>query len=180
MTIGERIAKFREKRGMSQEDLAHLLGYKSRSTISKIEKSERNVPKKMISQLSLILGVTPLSILTDVKKSQQYESNVIEATGKSYVYKYVCNGEIIYIGKSDYSLINRLNCHKSEEKFLPYLKKTEIYYAELPNPAMATIFETYLINKYKPKLNESMKYKDEMSIDIPEPKWETWDKMPTN
>lgn len=69
MTIGERIAKYREERGLSQEELAHLLGYKSRSTINKIETGKRDVPRKMIAQLSIVLNVSPLDILGENEKS---------------------------------------------------------------------------------------------------------------
>jgi transcriptional regulator with XRE-family HTH domain len=81
--IGERIARYREKCGMSQEELAQLLGYKSKSTINKIEKGNRTVPKKMILRLSSILDVTPLDILgesietilhTDTKGETQMKS----------------------------------------------------------------------------------------------------------
>lgn len=174
MKIGERIAKYREKRGMSQEELAHLLGYKSRSTINKIETGERNVPKKMIAQLSIVLNVSPLNLLTESKKSTIPDGKAKDITGKCYVYKYVYNNETIYVGKSDYSLSNRLNCHQNEEKFKPYLKEVKIFYAEMLNPAMSTIYETYLINKYKPTLNVSMKYAGKLSIEIPEPDWELW------
>jgi excinuclease UvrABC nuclease subunit len=126
----------------------------------------------MIPQLSIILNVSPLNILTDSKKSIISDNKAKEATGKSCVYKYVYNDEIIYIGKSDISLCARLNCHKTEVKFKPYIKESKIYYAELSNPAMSTIFETYLINKYKPILNVSMKYSGEVKIEIPEPEWE--------
>lgn len=37
MTIGERIKFRREELGMSQEELAHKIGYKSRSAVNKIE-----------------------------------------------------------------------------------------------------------------------------------------------
>jgi repressor LexA len=69
MTIGERIAQYRQEKGLSQEELAHLLGYKSRSTINKIEKGERDVPRKMIAQLSIVLNVNPLDILGENEKS---------------------------------------------------------------------------------------------------------------
>jgi repressor LexA len=69
MTIGERIAQYRQEKGLSQEELAHLLGYKSRSTINKIEKGERDVPRKMIAQLSIVLNVSPLDILGENEKS---------------------------------------------------------------------------------------------------------------
>lgn len=174
MKIGERIARYREKSGMSQEELAHLLGYKSRSTINKIEKGERNVPKKMIAQLSIVLNVSPLNLLAESRKSTIPESKSMDITGRSCVYKYVCDNKIIYVGKSDNSLINRLNCHKSEVKFKPYLKDAKIYYAEVVNPAMSTILETYLINKYKPELNSSMKYTGSLGIELPEPDWKPW------
>lgn len=69
MTVGERIAQYRQEKGLSQEELAHLLGYKSRSTINKIEKGERDVPRKMIAQLSIVLNVNPLDILGEIEKS---------------------------------------------------------------------------------------------------------------
>ena len=40
MTIGERIYKLRTEKGMTQDELAHAVGYKSRSTIAKIEAGE--------------------------------------------------------------------------------------------------------------------------------------------
>lgn len=174
MTVGEKIAKYREEKGMSQEELAHILGYKSRSTINKVELGERNVPKKMIAQLSNVLGVSPLSLLVETKKKPVSDAEAKVMNGKCYVYKYVCDNEIVYIGKSDYSLMNRICSHKEEPKFRPYIKKSAIYYAEVMNPAMSTILETYLINKYKPELNISMKYAEELGIEIPEPKWELW------
>lgn len=69
MTIGERIAKYREEKKLSQEELARLLGYKSRSTIQKIESGQRDVPRKMIAQLSIVLNVSPLDILGENEKS---------------------------------------------------------------------------------------------------------------
>lgn len=69
MTIGERIAKYREEKGLSQKELANLLGYKSRSTIQKIESGQRDVPRKMIAQLSIVLNVNPLDLLGENEKS---------------------------------------------------------------------------------------------------------------
>lgn len=54
-----------------------------------------------------------------------------------YVYKYVNNGEIIYIGKCDSKLIQRINQHKAEDKFKPYLDTCKIYYAVLANATMS-------------------------------------------
>lgn len=54
MTIGERIKSRREELGMTQDELAKRMGYKSRSSINKIEVA-REVTLKTISRLSVAL-----------------------------------------------------------------------------------------------------------------------------
>ena len=44
MNIGARIKKRREELNMSQEELAKLANYKSRSSINKIERDGRGLP----------------------------------------------------------------------------------------------------------------------------------------
>lgn len=95
--------------------------------------------------------------------------------GECAVYKYVCDGEIIYVGKTDSNLFQRIYAHKSEDKFLPFIDKCEIYYSNCKNPAHTAILETYLIDKYKPKLNKAMKYDDDLGITIKEPEWLEYD-----
>lgn len=59
MTIGEKIKSAREKKGYSQTKLALMLGYKSRSSINKIECGERDVPRNIIEKLAEILEISP-------------------------------------------------------------------------------------------------------------------------
>lgn len=59
MTLGEKIKEARLKKGISQTELAKLLGYKSRSSINKIEVEGRDVPRSMIVKFAQILNVTP-------------------------------------------------------------------------------------------------------------------------
>ncbi len=59
MTLGEKIREARLKKGISQTELAKLLGYKSRSSINKIEVEGRDVPRSMIVKFAQVLGVTP-------------------------------------------------------------------------------------------------------------------------
>lgn len=63
MTNGERIAKFRAEKGMTQEELAEKLGYKSRSSINKMEIGKRDIPRNMIVKISEILEISPLELL---------------------------------------------------------------------------------------------------------------------
>lgn len=63
MTIGEKIKQERIKRGMTQDELAHELGYKSRTSINKIETGKRDIPRSQIKQIAKILDVSPLLLL---------------------------------------------------------------------------------------------------------------------
>ena len=57
-TIGNRIKTRRTELGYTQEDLAKKMGYKNRSTVNKIEKSD-NLPLRKVGELAKILQVTP-------------------------------------------------------------------------------------------------------------------------
>lgn len=63
MTIGERIKSARMNKGYSQTELAELLGYKSRSSINKIEKDGRDIPRSTIVRLANLLDVTPAYLM---------------------------------------------------------------------------------------------------------------------
>lgn len=63
MTFGERIYKLRTEKQMTQDELAAAVGYKSRSTIAKIESGERDCHQSMIALLARALGVTPAYLM---------------------------------------------------------------------------------------------------------------------
>lgn len=63
MSIGDRIKSRRIELNMSQDELAKKLGYKSRSSINKIEKDGRNLPQDKIKALANILYTTPAYIM---------------------------------------------------------------------------------------------------------------------
>lgn len=93
----------------------------------------------------------------------------------NFVYKYVYDGEIIYIGKNDNELKKRIIQHKSEPKFKPYLN-AEIYYISLANKAESKGMESLLINKYKPVLNVIDKYSSKSICElVKEPEWKRFD-----
>lgn len=58
MTIGQRIKQKREELGMSQEELAKRLGYKSRSSINKIELDIQNLTQSKIKAIADALHTT--------------------------------------------------------------------------------------------------------------------------
>ena len=56
--FGERVKYYREKAGMTQEELAKRMGYSHKSSITKIEKGIHDLPLSKVRQLALILGVS--------------------------------------------------------------------------------------------------------------------------
>ena len=58
-TIGEKILLRRKELGMRQEDLARLMGYKSKSTINKIELGINDIPQSKIVKFAEVLATTP-------------------------------------------------------------------------------------------------------------------------
>lgn len=63
MTIGEKIYKLRTEKGMTQDELAIAVGYKSRSTIAKIESGERDPYQSMVVALANALDTTPAYLM---------------------------------------------------------------------------------------------------------------------
>lgn len=63
MEIGQIIKKRREELGMSQEELALKAGYKSRSSINKIEVDGRGLPQAKIQAIAYALKTTPACLM---------------------------------------------------------------------------------------------------------------------
>lgn len=62
-TIGERIRELRESKGISQEELAKVLGLSSRSTINKIEHNEHDLRRSHVEICARFLGVSPAYLM---------------------------------------------------------------------------------------------------------------------
>lgn len=63
MTVGKRIKEARLKKGWSQAELASLMGYKSRSSINKIETDGRDIPRSQIIKFATVLDVSPMTLM---------------------------------------------------------------------------------------------------------------------
>lgn len=63
MTIYDRIRKRREELGMSQQELADKLGYKSRSAINKIEQGLRDINQSKVVAFANALHTTPAYLM---------------------------------------------------------------------------------------------------------------------
>lgn len=61
--IAIRIKRRREELGLTQDDLAQRMGYKSRSSINKIENGENDIPQAKIKRFAEELHTTPMYLL---------------------------------------------------------------------------------------------------------------------
>ncbi len=74
MEVGERIRYLRNKLGITQDELAQKVGYKSRSSINKIEMGIRDITQSAIVAFSKALNVTPAYLMG--WEDENVESNI--------------------------------------------------------------------------------------------------------
>lgn len=85
--IGKRIKKERERRGLSQAELGRLVGYSSRSTINKIEKGERDIPRDKVAKFAQVLDVNPAYLAGFT------EADIPEGLNKEYYIDYILDSD---------------------------------------------------------------------------------------
>lgn len=61
--IGKNIMQRRKALGMTQEELAKKMGYKSKSTINKIENGTNDIPQSKIVNFAQVLETTPGALM---------------------------------------------------------------------------------------------------------------------
>lgn len=108
LTVGTRIRLLRELNDMSQEELAKKMGYKDRSSISRIEKeSDKNISLDVIQKFAEVFDCSPLYLMgwdeeTFQEKLEKYKD---ELPNKTYSDK-------------EYEFINKYNQLNDEQKKL--------------------------------------------------------------
>ncbi len=73
MNFGHKLRKLREERGLSQKELAKMLGYKSNSYINDIERENFTPSDKKIKKIARALTV-PFSKIKDILFESKLES----------------------------------------------------------------------------------------------------------
>lgn len=84
MTMYERLKELRKKRGITQQELAEKVGYKTGSAVNKIELGLRDLNYSKICAFAVALGTT-VSYLCDGEKEKKkpkncYKENVVFET----------------------------------------------------------------------------------------------------
>ncbi|MDE5764507.1 MAG: helix-turn-helix domain-containing protein [Ruminococcus sp.] len=72
--IGTLIRTRREELGMTQDELAEKIGYKSRSSINKIEKGGNDLPRSKITAFAKALDISPSLFIDESVKTENVES----------------------------------------------------------------------------------------------------------
>lgn len=96
--------------------------------------------------------------------------NISEVKMQYFIYKYVQNNNIIYIGKTN-NLKRRFYEHSQESKF-KILNNYKIYYFECNNEIEMNSFEYFLIIKYHPPLNDTFKNINILNVFINDNNWQ--------
>ena len=89
MELYERIKKRRLELGLTQEELAKRIGYKSRSTIAKIESGENDIVRSQIIKFANALETSPADLMGWVtyKGTTKADQTVKEVSSGYYVNK---------------------------------------------------------------------------------------------
>lgn len=76
--VGLRISTLRKSQGITQEGLAQMVGYTSRSSINKIERGLVDLPQSKIKDIAQALGTTPTYIMGIEETSPISEESLTE------------------------------------------------------------------------------------------------------
>lgn len=113
-TIGSRIRNRREELGLSQDELGKRLGYKSRSSINKIELDQRNLTQSKIKAIAEALETTPAYIMGWDEPDQKLDKENL---------KFFDN--LFSIETKKFPLIGNIACGKpilADEQFEAYIE----------------------------------------------------------
>ena len=75
--IGENIRRLREECGLTQEELATRMGYKSKSTINKIELGVNDIPQNKIVKFAECLNTSPAVLMGWVDQQTGKKNDVL-------------------------------------------------------------------------------------------------------
>ena len=76
--VGDNILALRKQLGWTQEELAQKMGYKSKSTINKIELGINDIPQSKVVQFAKVLGTTPDKLMGWSPALTEHEQAMLE------------------------------------------------------------------------------------------------------
>jgi DNA-binding XRE family transcriptional regulator len=156
--LGERIRTRRNQLGLTQDELAKKMGYKSRSSINKIEIGENDIPQSKIVKFSKVLDTTPSYlmgwtdnpkefVLKDLTTNLPMEIEILKEARKQLGLEY---SDIVRILKHLVSEEDIIMFERGHEPFEPDIR--ELYSNAIGidmNPWQLPIIEKAWIEKKK-------------------------------
>lgn len=119
MDIGDRIKRRREELGLSQEELAQKVGYKSRSSVNKIELDGRGLPQNKIVLFAKALKTTPAYLMG----WEEIDSHLIGREASDEIYKKFADNIERHHGKEKELLnVYKQLSDENKDKTLQYSK----------------------------------------------------------
>lgn len=96
MSIGANIKKRRFELRMSQQELADAMGYKTRSTIAKIESGENDVSQRKLQKFAEILDTTPEALISGYSSaapSATFDSDLVSISHNKHIAVILAGGK---------------------------------------------------------------------------------------
>lgn len=122
--LGNKIKQRREELGLSQDELARMLGYKHKSSINKIELGAADVPRAKVPAFARALGMTAIEFSgwTEERKALSF-SYCLEQQMRllGWVLLYDTDGNIILTHKGDEYETTEENVKELESRMALYL-----------------------------------------------------------
>ncbi len=84
LEVGKKIREMREKLGLTQDELADLTGYKSRSSINKIENGGNDLPQSKVVMFANVLQTTPAYLMGWEDNPHPTKTDELEDLYKKY------------------------------------------------------------------------------------------------
>ena len=94
------------------------------------------------------------------------------------VYRIYYDNQIVYVGRTKQRLIDRVRMHFFGNPYMPKIdifRTTKIDYALFDSESDQFVYEVYLINLYRPFLNQHDLGHGNLTISLPEPKFYNWE-----
>ena len=94
------------------------------------------------------------------------------------LYRIFYKSQMAYIGRTKQKLQDRIRGHLFKlpmHRDIDINLVTKIDYAEFKTEADMNVYEIYFINKFKPPLNKDDKARDELSFELQDVEWKTFD-----
>ncbi len=99
MKLGEKIRQKRKELGLTQEELANMVGYTSKSTITKIENNKIDVSMDKIELIANALNVSP-QFFTNWNSNNEYSVEILSDEQKVKLEHYIESSNVMYFNGS--------------------------------------------------------------------------------